>query len=192
MSFNFKKTYSTPFFDIEKGLDPNYPDTQPYYRLTGFDSVICCAMTMKGEFVMVKQFRPNIDEYSLEFPAGGLLKNEKPIEAAKREFLEETTFSLDFIYLGDYRLMMNRTNIKEHIFFGLNPKNINQSIPEKGIKVHLVKRQDLTELSISGGYKQLAGLGIIQLASTYLGLNIMSEPMETILKKFKAKHNDES
>ena len=192
MSFNFKKTYSTPFFDIEKGLDPNYPDSQPYYRLTGFDSVICCAMTMKGEFVMVKQFRPNIDEYSLEFPAGGLLKNEKPIEAAKREFLEETTFSLDFIYLGDFRLMMNRTNIKEHIFFGLNPKNINQSIPEKGIKVHLVKRKDLTELSISGGYKQLAGLGIIQLASTYLGLNIISEPMETILKKFKAKYNDES
>jgi len=192
MSFNFKKTYSTPFFDIEKGLDPNYPDSQPYYRLTGFDSVICCAMTMKGEFVMVKQFRPNIDEYSLEFPAGGLLKNEKPIEAAKREFLEETTFSLDFIYLGDFRLMMNRTNIKEHIFFGINPKNINQSIPEKGIEVHLVKRQDLTELSISGGYKQLAGLGIIQLASTYLGLNIMSESMETILKKFKANHNNES
>jgi hypothetical protein len=192
MSFNFKKTYSTPFFDIEEGLDPNYPDTQPYYRLTSFDSVICCAMTMKGEFVMVKQFRPNIDEYSLEFPAGGLLKNEKPIEAAKREFLEETSFSLDFIYLGDFRLMMNRTNIKEHIFFGLNPKNINQSIPEKGIKVHLVKRQDLTELSISGGYKQLAGLGIIQLASSCLGLNIISESMETILKKFKAKQNDES
>ena len=192
MSFNFKKTYSTPFFDIEEGLDPNYPDTQPYYRLTGFDSVICCAMTMKGEFVMVKQFRPNINEYSLEFPAGGLLKNEKPIEAAKREFLEETSFSLDFIYLGDFRLMMNRTNIKEHIFFGLNPKNINQSIPEKGIKVHLVKRQDLTELSISGGYKQLAGLGIIQLASSCLGLNIISESMETILKKFKAKQNDES
>ena len=192
MSFNFKTTYSTPFFDIEEGLDPNYPDIQPYYRLTSFDSVICCAMTMKGEFVMVKQFRPNIDEYSLEFPAGGLLKNEKPIEAAKREFLEETSFSLDFIYLGDFRLMMNRTNIKEHIFFGLDPKNINQSIPEKGIKVHLVKRQDLTELSISGGYKQLAGLGIIQIASTYLGLNIMSESMETILKKFKAKYNDES
>jgi hypothetical protein len=192
MSFNFKTTYSTPFFDIEEGLDPNYPDTQPYYRLTSFDSVICCAMTMKGEFVMVKQFRPNINEYSLEFPAGGLLKNEKPIEAAKREFLEETSFSSKFIYLGDFRLMMNRTNIKEHIFFGLNPKNINQSIPEKGIKVHLVKRQDLTELSISGGYKQLAGLGIIQLASSCLGLNIISESMETILKKFKAKQNDES
>jgi ADP-ribose pyrophosphatase len=192
MPFDFKTTFSTPFFDIEEGLDPKYPDTQPYYRLTSFDSVICCVMTMKEEFVMVRQFRPNINEYSLEFPAGGLLKNEKPIEAAKREFLEETSFSLDFIYLGDFKLMMNRTNIKEHIFFGLNPKNINQSIPEKGMEVHLVRRQELSELSISGGYKQLAGLGIIQLASSYLGLNIMSEPMEEILTKFKARLNYES
>ncbi len=192
MPFDFKTTFSTPFFDIEEGLDPKYPDTQPYYRLTSFDSVICCVMTMKGEFVMVRQFRPNINEYSLEFPAGGLLKNEKPIEAAKREFLEETSFSLDFIYLGDFKLMMNRTNIKEHIFFGINPKNINKSIPEKGMEVHLVRRQELSKLSISGGYKQLAGLGIIQLASSYLGLNIMSEPMEEILTKFKARLNYES
>ena len=47
MSFNFKKTYSTPLFDIKKSLDPNYPDIQTYYRLTGFDSLICCVMTMK-------------------------------------------------------------------------------------------------------------------------------------------------
>ena len=187
MSFNFKTTFSTPFFDIEEGTDPKYHDTQPYYRLTGLDSVICCIMTMKGEFVMVKQFRPNIGEYSLEFPAGGLLKNEKPIEAAKRELLEETSFCSDLIYLGDFRLMMNRTNIKEHIFFGIDPKNVNQSIVEKGIEVHLVKRQELSELTISGGYKQLAGLGIIQLVSNYLGLNIMSEPMEKILKRFKGK-----
>ena len=141
---------------------------------------------------MVKQFRPNINEYSLEFPAGGLLKNEKPIEAAKREFLEETSFSLDFIYLGDFRLMMNRTNIKEHLFFGVNPKNLNKAIPEKGIEVHLVNRQDLLKLSISGDYKQLAGLGIIQLVSNYLGLNIMSEPMNKVFNKFQVRKSHES
>ena len=192
MTLNYKTSFSTPFFDIEESIDPNNFNDHPYYRLTGCDSVICCAMTNKGEFVMIKQFRPNIDQISLEFPAGGIKKDESPSKAARREFSEETSMISDFIPLGDFRLMMNRTNIKEHIFFGLDPKNINQSIPEKGIKVHLVKRQDLTELSISGGYKQLAGLGIIQIASTYLGLNIMSESMETILKKFKAKYNDES
>ena len=40
MPFDFKTTFSTPFFDIEEGLDPKYPDTQPYYRLTSFDSVL--------------------------------------------------------------------------------------------------------------------------------------------------------
>lgn len=191
MTFNFKTTFSTSFFNIEEGFDIKKPGSSPYYRMTGSDSVICCVMTMEGEFVMVRQYRPSINEYSLEFPAGGLLKNEKPIEAAKREFLEETSLSSDFVYLGDFRLMINRTNIREHIFFGINLKNTSQLIPEKGIEVHLVNRDRLLKLTASGSYKQLAGLGIIQLASSYFKLNIMSEPMETVMKKFKEKKNYE-
>ena len=82
MTFNFKTTFSTSYFNIEEGFDVNKPGSSPYYRMTGSDSVICCAMTMEGEFVMVRQYRPSINEYSLEFPAGGLLKKEKPIEKA--------------------------------------------------------------------------------------------------------------
>lgn len=125
MKQKFKKTFSTPFFDIEESIAPYLTENLPYYRLTGLDSVICCVMTFKEEFVMVRQFRPNIEEYSLEFPAGGLVPNEKPLEAANRELLEETGFSSDFIYLGDFKLMMNRTNIKEHIFFWHKPQKCN-------------------------------------------------------------------
>ena len=189
MSFNFKKIYSTPFFDIEEGLDLNYIDTEPYYRLTGLDSVICFIITMDGKFVMVRQFRPVIGEFSLEFPAGELMKGEQPLDAAKRELFEETSLTTDLIYLGEFRLMMNRTNIKEHIFFGIISNNITQYAFEKGLELELVSRQDLLKLSISGGYKHLAGLGIIQLASNYLGLNIMNEKMEIISKKFESKLN---
>lgn len=192
MPLDFKTTFTTPFFNIEEGLDPQYPNTQPYYRLTGSDSVICCVMTMNEEFVMVRQYRPNINEYSIEFPAGGLIKDEKPIDAAKRELREETALTSDFIYLGDFRLMMNRTNIKDHLFFGVDPKNNTALKPEKGIEVCLVKRQELIKLSSIGKYKQLAGLGIIQLASNYLGLDILSQSMDIILKKFKNKKNNES
>ncbi len=192
MSLNFKKSFSTPFFDIEEAVDSKHPGTLPYFRLTGPDSVICCVMTIKGEFVMVRQFRPNINEYSLEFPAGGLLKNEKPEDAAKREFLEETSLSSDFIYIGDFRLMMNRTNIKEHIFFGINPRNVCQSIPEPGIEVKLIDRKVLSNMSISGNYKQLAGLGIIQLASSYLGLSIIDDPIEEIYQQFRARIKHEN
>lgn len=192
MPFEFKPSFSTPFFNIEKGIDPLYPNKKPYYRLTGSDSVIICVMTTEGEFVMVRQFRPNINEYSLEFPAGGLLREETPLEGAKREFSEETALTSELIYLGDFRLMMNRTNIKEHLFFGVNPKNISENKPEKGIEVCFIKRQDLLKISTSGEYKQLAGLGIVQLASNLLELNILIHSMDIILEKFNIKKNNES
>ena len=72
MGFNYKKVFTTPFFEIEAGTDQNDLTLEPYYRMTGCDSVICCVMTIGGEFVMVRQFRPNIERFSLEFPAGGI------------------------------------------------------------------------------------------------------------------------
>ena len=55
MPFNYKTAFSTPFFEIEEGIDSNNLTSEPYYRMTGVDSVICCVMTLKGEFVMIKQ-----------------------------------------------------------------------------------------------------------------------------------------
>ena len=192
MTLNYKTSFSTPFFDIEETIDPSNLNDHPYYRLTGCDSVICCAMTNKGEFVMIKQFRPNIDQISLEFPAGGIKKDESPLKAAIREFSEETSMISDFIPLGDFRLMMNRTNIKEHIFFGINPIEDNTIKKEEGIEVNLVDRNALINLSTNGGYKQLAGLGIIQLASNILKLDILKEPMENIIYKFNLRKRNES
>ena len=191
MPFNYKTTFSTPFFEIEEGINSNDLGAEPYYRVTGVDSVICCVMTLSGEFVMIKQYRPNIDEVTLELPAGGLLDNEKPVDAAKREFAEETSLTCDFIFLGDYRLMMNRTNIKEYIYFGMNPQAGDDTIQESNIEVHLIDRKKLAKLSFTGFYKQLAGLGVIQLASSYLELNILSDPIEEIYSKFKLRQNYE-
>ena len=42
-------------------------------------------------------------------------------------------------------------------------------------------------MSSLGKYQQLAGLGIIQLASNYLGLDIMRQSMDMILKNLKKK-----
>ena len=191
MTLNYKKSFSTPFFDIEEAIDPSNLDDYPYYRLTGCDSVICCAMTNNGQFVMIKQFRPNIGKISLEFPAGGLKADESPAAAAKREFSEETSMVTDFISLGDFRLMMNRTNIKEHIFFGINPTEDNTIEKEEGIEVKLIDRNELTRMSTNGNYKQLAGLGIIQLASNVLKLDILKEPMENIINKFNIRKRNE-
>lgn len=45
--------------------------------------------------VMVRVYRPVIDDITLEIPAGGTKENEMPIEAAIREFREETGITIN-------------------------------------------------------------------------------------------------
>ena len=193
MKFRFRESYSTPFFSIEEGFDEdvdyNSSQDHPYYRINTLDSVICCAMTQIGEFIVVNQYRPSINSVTLELPAGTLLADESPILAANREFEEETGMKCNFIPLGEFHLMVNRINSKEHIFFGFEPEIWSGKSPENGIEVKKILRSDLVKLSINGGYKQIAGLGVIQMASAFLGLDILTSDMEDISKKFSSKFN---
>ena len=46
---------------------------------------------------MIEQYRHGIEDFTLEIPGGMIDKNEEPIEAAKRELLEETGYESDSI-----------------------------------------------------------------------------------------------
>ena len=54
------------------------------------DGVMIIPITDDDEFILVKQFRPAINDYIYEFPAGLIDKGEDAIEAATRELFEET------------------------------------------------------------------------------------------------------
>ncbi len=45
-----------------------------------------------GELVLIKQYRPAVDNRIWEFPAGTIEKGESPLSCAKREIIEETGF----------------------------------------------------------------------------------------------------
>ena len=54
------------------------------------------------KFIFEKQFRYALNEEIIEMPAGKLEEGEIPLEAAKRELLEETGYRpLEMIHLGD-------------------------------------------------------------------------------------------
>ena len=54
------------------------------------------------KFIFEKQFRYALNEEIIEIPAGKLEEGEQPLEAAKRELLEETGYRpLEMIHLGD-------------------------------------------------------------------------------------------
>jgi ADP-ribose pyrophosphatase len=181
---SFSKVYSTPFFDLEKSEDPVDLQDSPYYRFTGKDSAICCVLDENGEIVLVRQFRPNLGTYTLEFPAGGVDDNESSMEAMTRELSEEAGLDCKFISLGIFRLMMNRTTIQDHLFFGMDAKAIAGHISEEGIQKLTMKRSEFTALALSGEYEQLAGLGIIQLASLHLGADILTADISKLRVSF--------
>ena len=93
---------------------------------------------------MIKQFRQSLEEDTLEIPAGSIENGEEPIQAIRREIAEEVNYQCNLIPLGNYyRLMMNRTNIKEYLFFGMQPKLIKNSKKEEGIKVLKIPRKTI-------------------------------------------------
>lgn len=64
-----------------------------YYVLEYPDWVNITAITARGEFVFVRQYRHAFDDVFDELCAGVSEKGEQPIEAARRELLEETGYA---------------------------------------------------------------------------------------------------
>ena len=76
---------------------------EPFYSYSRKDYVVIVATNLEGNFICVRQFRPGIRKVTTEFPAGCLERTdggvympgednplENPLDAAKRELLEET------------------------------------------------------------------------------------------------------
>lgn len=47
----------------------------------------------KEKIILIRQFRPVINSYLYELPAGTLGKNERPLDCARREIIEEIGYS---------------------------------------------------------------------------------------------------
>jgi len=86
-----KTVFSTPWFNI---IESYYSDISniPYYGLQLLDYCNILAITNQSEIVLVKQYRPAVDKYTLEFPGGHVEKEQKPEQAVKNELYEETGY----------------------------------------------------------------------------------------------------
>lgn len=83
-----KSVFNTPWFEIIS--DSTQSEKNPYYYIKTFDYVTIVATTPSGDFLLVKQHRPALGKETWELPAGHVDPGETPIEAARRELIEET------------------------------------------------------------------------------------------------------
>ncbi len=85
----------------------------PFTSIDTSDWVVIIPELEDGTIALVKQFRPVVNDWTIEFPGGAIHDNEPPLSAAKRELEEETSLtSNQFELLGTMRpnpaIMSNR------------------------------------------------------------------------------------
>lgn len=86
-----KAAFTTPWFELtakQTDLDP-----QPFYSLKQADYVAVIAITAEGDHVFVRQYRPAVEDYTLELASGLVDDGSTPEATVIRELEEETGYS---------------------------------------------------------------------------------------------------
>lgn len=138
----------------EKLQMPDGTVVPEYYVLEYPDWVNIIAITREGKFIMVKQYRPGIEETCFELCAGVSEKEDaSPLVSAQRELMEETGYGG-----GTWREFMriapnaSATNNYSYCFIAEDVEKLgDQALDEsEALTVHLLSFEELKELLEKG------------------------------------------
>jgi ADP-ribose pyrophosphatase len=138
---------------------------QTWHAIGQADYVTMIARTPDRLFPMVRQFRPAIEGFSWEFPAGTVDPGEEPAQSAQRELLEETGYpTLRLHTLGAFSPCPGRLSNRQHSFFIETGERETNAVPEAGIEVVLMSWAEILKLIERGELVSQIQLGALALA----------------------------
>lgn len=133
-------------------------------------SVFILPVTAKDELYLIRQYRYPTDSWSWEIPAGAIDEGETPLEAAKRELLEETGLTADtWDYICEFPIAPALSTNIAHIFVaeGLEMTESNHTDEETITEVKKVSDQELLGLIGSGDMNDGPSLSALLLAMAH-------------------------
>ena len=136
--------------------------------------VVIVPVTDDAEFLLTRQFRPPVNNYVVEFPAGLNDKGDTLKGAAERELLEETGYvAKELIYLAEGPMSSGASGeiLTAYLAKGLEFKGVGERDEAEDIEVIKapVNRLDsiLSELRSKGNLIDLKIYGLIALARKF-------------------------
>jgi ADP-ribose pyrophosphatase len=146
--------FTCPYFKVEK-KELLYPNgyKHNYYLESAIDFVLIVA-EQNNKFLMVKQYRIPEENYTIEFPAGGISKGELPEISAKRELVEETGYiANNSIFIGKINPIVARSKVRGYIYYTNdithNPELVNLDQSEFGLESIWISKKELEDLLLN-------------------------------------------
>lgn len=128
-------------------------------------------ITDGGEVILIKQFRPPVNNYVIEFPAGLNDRGERAEDAASRELLEETGYEareMIFLAKGPLSSGSSREILTVFLAKGLDFKGIGQRDETEDIEIMKIPvgaiYERLYRLAKDGNFIDLKIFGLIEMA----------------------------
>ncbi len=162
-----RATRVSPWMEVierEVEFAPNTP-IQSYHAVGQPDYIAILAMTPQRLIPLVRQYRPAVEAFTWELPAGLVDPGEDSSETAKRELLEETGLTaLNVRALGSAAPCTGRLSNRIHSFFIEAAERKNGQNVEAGIEVKLVSEDELAGMISRGEFSSQLHLGAMALA----------------------------
>ena len=138
-----------------------------FHSMGQADYVGILALTPDGRVPLVRQFRPAVQTWSLELPAGLLEEGEAPGSCAVRELEEETGFTADeLVPLGTLHADTGRLSNRLHGFLGKQVRPLPDWRPEDDVIRELIDLDRFLELIATGRFLQALHIALVGLALT--------------------------
>jgi 8-oxo-dGTP pyrophosphatase MutT (NUDIX family) len=150
--------------DCVTAMMPGAAEASVYHAIGQDDYVQVLCQHHDGGIVLVRQYRPVVDQWTVEFPGGLRAGKEEPAIAAQREVQEETGLTVTkLIPLIDIFADVGRLTNRWFGFFAIVSGKLRSA--EVGIEPLVVSAEEVRQLAASGGLSVPGNIALMHLAA---------------------------
>lgn len=156
---------------VTRSLEGEGGRMEQYHSLRQSDYVTVLAETSRGEVLVVRQFRPALEKYTVELPGGLHEGDDEPVVTAARELQEETGFRAKTppVLLGCLDPDSGRLENRFWCFYTNDIELLPDWRPEPGIERISMSRERLLASVQTGEFSAALHIAIMALAMIRLG-----------------------